>query len=259
MGAPSAKGGKAIYDTGKKDSIGKTWQENTSKGNKAKIYDGNKTWIGEWIGGPQPEYFFGRREDKERTQWFAGGGDGILVWDHNGNGIIDDGTELMSEYDIQGNKVFANGLVKLGHYFDKDGNGVVEAKEMKGLMFWIDDGDGKTEQGELQPLSKFGITEIRIPADDKTLKTEYKQAKKDQLTLSGGQYQEALPEVQDYPTDQIVPPILDNTPGREFVLGGEVQLESKTEYDIWLRVIRNKSISTFTKSISTSTMPKRRK
>ena len=94
------------------------------------------------------------------------------------NGIIDDGTELMSEYDIQGNKVFANGLVKLGHYFDKDGNGVVEAKEMKGLMFWIDDGDGKTEAGELQPLSKFGITEIRIPADDKTLKTEYKQAKK---------------------------------------------------------------------------------
>ena len=84
LGAPSAKGGKAIYDTGKKDSIGKTWQENASKGNTAKIYDGNKTWIGEWIGGPQPEYFFGRREDKERTQWFAGGGDGILVWDHNG-------------------------------------------------------------------------------------------------------------------------------------------------------------------------------
>ena len=61
-----------------KDSIGKRGRE-YFEGYRHQNYDGNKTWIGEWIGGPQPEYFFGRREDKERTQWFAGGGDGILV------------------------------------------------------------------------------------------------------------------------------------------------------------------------------------
>ena len=39
----------------------------------------------------------------------------------------------MSEYDIQG-KCLCEWLTKPYHYFDKD-NGVVEAKEMKGLMF----------------------------------------------------------------------------------------------------------------------------
>ena len=37
LGAPSAQGGKAIYDTGKKDSIGKTWQENTGKETKPRF------------------------------------------------------------------------------------------------------------------------------------------------------------------------------------------------------------------------------
>ena len=163
LGAPSAQGGKAIYDTGKKDSIGKTWQENTGKGNKAKIYTADGEWIGEWVGGSKPEYFYGSRKDVERTQWISGDGDGLLVWDHNGNGIIDDTTELMSEFDVKGEHAFANGLEKLAHYFDKDGNGVVEAHEMQGLMFWIDDGDAKTEEGELIPPWKLGITEIIVP------------------------------------------------------------------------------------------------
>ena len=103
------------------------------------------------------------RKDAERTQWISGDGDGLLVWDHNGNGIIDDTTELMSEFDIKGEHAFANGLEKLAHYFDKDGNGVVEAHEMQGLMFWIDDGDAKTEEGELIPPWKLGITQIVVP------------------------------------------------------------------------------------------------
>ena len=67
LGAPSAEGGKAEYDTGKKDSIGKKWRENPAKGNKAKIYDQNGEWIGEWVGGQPATYFYGKREDKERT------------------------------------------------------------------------------------------------------------------------------------------------------------------------------------------------
>ena len=128
--------------------------------NKAKIYTADGEWIGEWVGGAKPEYFYGSRKDVERTQWISGDGDGLLVWDHNGNGIIDDTTELMSEFDVKGEHAFANGLEKLAHYFDKDGNGVVEAHEMQGLMFWIDDGDAKTEEGELIPPWKLGITEI---------------------------------------------------------------------------------------------------
>ena len=97
LGAPTAKGGKAEYDTGKKDSIGKTWKEDASKGQRAKVFDSDGAWIGEWLGGAKPEYFYGTRKDKEKTQWMAGKGDGFLVWDINGNGIIDDNTEMMSE------------------------------------------------------------------------------------------------------------------------------------------------------------------
>ena len=41
-----------------------------------------------------------------------GSGDGFLVWDKNGNGMIDDNTEMMSEFDEYGNKKFQNGFEK---------------------------------------------------------------------------------------------------------------------------------------------------
>ena len=148
-----AQGGYAEYDTGKKDSIGKTWQENDAKGARAKIYTKSGEWIGEWVDGNPAEYFYGDRKDVEKTQWMAGNGDGFLVWDHNGDGIINDNTEMMSEFDKDGNVAFANGYEKLAHYFDKDKNGIIEGAELNGLMFWVDDGDAKTEAGELQPLS----------------------------------------------------------------------------------------------------------
>ena len=92
-----------------------------SKGKSAKLYAANGHWSGEWVGGNTPEYFYGIRKDKERTQWLKGGsGDGFLVWDHNKDGLITDNTELMSEYDKSGQVAFANGYEKLGHYFDKD-------------------------------------------------------------------------------------------------------------------------------------------
>ena len=93
-----------------------------------------------------------------------GSGDGFLVWDKNGNGIIDDNTEMMSEFDEHGNKKFQNGFEKLAYYFDTDKNGVVKGEELKKLKVWVDiDGDGQTDKGELQELSKHGITEIVIP------------------------------------------------------------------------------------------------
>ena len=70
-------------------------------------------------------YYWGQlTTNKKKTEWIKpGSGDGFLVWDHNGNGIIDDNTEMMSEFDTSGNKAFANGFEKLRHYFDKDGDG----------------------------------------------------------------------------------------------------------------------------------------
>ena len=185
LGAPSAEGGKAEYDTGKKDSIGKKWQENPAKGNKAKIYDASGAWIGEWVGGQPATYFYGKREDKERTQWMAGNGDGMLVWDHNGNGIIDDNTEMMSEYSVEGKAVFANGFEKLAHYFDIDQNGVITAQESKGLRLWVDDGDAVTEAGELQTLPEHGITEIKVPTDHSDFVGDYTKEERVDITETG--------------------------------------------------------------------------
>jgi len=162
---PRVPNGKAVYDTGKKDNIPNSgaWIENPSKGSSAKIYNASGEWVAEWVGGEEPMYYYGTRDDRERTQWMAGTGDGMLVWDHNNDGIISDGTELMSEFDAEGNVAFADGWEKLSHYFDTDGDGIIKGSELNGLKMWVDDGDAKTEAGELMELADYGIFSIEIP------------------------------------------------------------------------------------------------
>ena len=60
-----------------------------------------------------------------------GTGDGLLVWDKNGDGIINDNTEMMSEFDVNGNKKFQNGFEKLAFFFDLDDDGVIKGEELK--------------------------------------------------------------------------------------------------------------------------------
>lgn len=144
------------------------------------------------MNGEEPTYFYGKRADKEKTQWMAGNGDGMLVWDHNGNGIIDDNTELMSEYSIEGKAVFANGFEKLAHYFDIDENGVVTAQEFKGLRLWVDDGDAITEAGELHTLQEHGITEIKVPVDHNDFVGDYTKLESVDITDTGSARREAI-------------------------------------------------------------------
>ena len=174
---PAVPGGKAVYNTGKEESTDKhgpgRWTEDPSKGKTANIYDAKGELVGHWDkskwksshGGRIGQYYWESMgsQKKERTEWLKGTGDGFLVWDINGNGKIDSNTEMMSEFDAEGNKVFENGFEKLQHYFDHDNNGVIEGKELEELKFWVDDGDAKTEKGELKELSEFGIQRITIP------------------------------------------------------------------------------------------------
>jgi len=162
---PAVPGGFVIYDNGSRENIASNgrWRENSSKGGSAIIYNAKGDKVGYWSGS---EYFWGpkgEQREKEETEWIQGTGDGFLVWDINGNGKIDSNTEMMSEFDADGNKVFENGFEKLQHYFDQDNNGVIEGKELEELKFWVDDGDAKTEDGELRELSEFGIQRIVIP------------------------------------------------------------------------------------------------
>ena len=174
---PKVVGGKAVYDSGQEESTDKhgagRWTEDPSKGSTAQIYDADGNLVGHWDKSKWGRSHRGRigqyywestgAVKEERTEWLKGTGDGFLVWDVNGNGKIDDNTEMMSEFDADGNKVFENGFEKLQHYFDQDNNGVIEGKELEELKFWVDDGDAKTEDGELRELSEFGIQRINIP------------------------------------------------------------------------------------------------
>ena len=84
---------------------------------------------------------------------------GFLAYDFNGNGTIDDGTELFGEY--TGGERFQHGYDALSYFFDGNGDGVVTGAELEGLMMWKDiNGDGKGSADELSSIVSYGITEL---------------------------------------------------------------------------------------------------
>ena len=96
----------------------------------------------------------------EKTGW-VGGGDGLLALDRNGNGDIDDITELF------GNAI-TDGFTELA-LLDSDGDGVIDAAdtEFANLRVWIDsDRDGTSNAGELKTLSELEIESISLAATE---------------------------------------------------------------------------------------------
>jgi hypothetical protein len=141
------------------------WQyysENRGKHYEKEVAKGKYGGEGQWIG---DVYYFGKKENnKEKTEWLAANsGDGFLVWDVDGDGKITSSKELFGNFCKDGTEKFADGYEKLAHYFDKDGNGIVEGDELKGLQIWMDEnGDGITDPGELKSLAEFGITSLDV-------------------------------------------------------------------------------------------------
>lgn len=85
----------------------------------------------------------------------------FLVLDRNGNGLVDDGQELFSNYVNLGGGVLAiNGFEAL-KFYDRTNNGGNNDRKMDSrdavfpmLKLWFDrNGDGRTDQGELVSLS----------------------------------------------------------------------------------------------------------
>jgi Ca2+-binding RTX toxin-like protein/GH24 family phage-related lysozyme (muramidase) len=98
----------------------------------------------------------------ERTGW-ATPGDGILVRDLNGNGQIDNGSELFGDRTLLKNgQTAANGFVALAD-LDGNGDGKLDSQDSAwaGLNIWQDlNSDGITNVGELKTLSDLGIQSI---------------------------------------------------------------------------------------------------
>ena len=101
----------------------------------------------------------------EKTAW-VGPHDGLLVRDLNHNGIIDNGSELFGNHTFCADGQLAhNGFEALQSY--QDGGGLLTAssspKLWKELMIWQDrNSNGRTDQGELTPLSATGIKSIDL-------------------------------------------------------------------------------------------------
>jgi len=98
----------------------------------------------------------------EETGW-VGQGDGLLVLDRNGNGTIDNGTELFgSETKLANGQKAANGFEALKE-LDTDKNGKLDSKDaaFANLRIWKDaDGDGYTSEGELLTLAEAGVQSL---------------------------------------------------------------------------------------------------
>ncbi|MCP4195179.1 MAG: hypothetical protein GY768_31650 [Planctomycetaceae bacterium] len=94
----------------------------------------------------------------ERTGWVSPD-DGLLAVDRNGNGQIDDISELLGSQTQTGYQELVE--------FDTDGNGVVNAQDtgFSDLLIWQDlNGDGVTDAGELSTLTEAGIAAIDLNA-----------------------------------------------------------------------------------------------
>ncbi|MEP3279374.1 MAG: calcium-binding protein, partial [Stappiaceae bacterium] len=95
----------------------------------------------------------------EKTAWIAPD-DGFLAYDANGNGTIDDNSELFGSGDVDGFSILA------AH--DSNGDGLINASDtiFNDLRVWQDaNGDGVSASGELISLTQAGITEINLSAD----------------------------------------------------------------------------------------------
>ncbi len=101
---------------------------------------------------------------KVKTGW-AAADDGMLVMDHNSNGIIDDVDEHFGGQERLGFDHLSN--------FDKDSNnnsdGVIDSNDVQfnNIKIWQDaNEDGVTDAGELQSLAFHNIASINLTATD---------------------------------------------------------------------------------------------
>ncbi|MBT9445605.1 MAG: cadherin domain-containing protein [Hyphomonadaceae bacterium] len=96
----------------------------------------------------------------DATGW-VGADDGLLVFDRNGNGLIDDGSEISFANDLSGAVSDVEGL----RAFDTNVDGFFDANDAQFSAFqiWRDaNQDGVSQTGELSALNQAGVVAINL-------------------------------------------------------------------------------------------------
>ena len=103
---------------------------------------------------------------KVHTGWVSSG-DGLLVLDRNGDGVINDGSELFGSATALANGQKASDGYAALRDLDSNQDGVMNSGDaaFTNLKVWVDaDSDGSTDSGELRSLDSLGIRSVSTVA-----------------------------------------------------------------------------------------------